>query len=457
MSNKALSNWTFSTLSSREELLLKLADLDSNANYYNNIKSMCKVRGPLDFSRLKSSIQKIIDNHEAFSTGYTKNSTGYYQRYIQENMTWELTIDNIKDDTEANSYFHNIAFTFLLPDKPPLWRVFVLKNENEEYYIILYIHHLICDAMSIRIFWQDLSKLYNNTSLAELNAKPYSQFVKWHYEQQDKIDLPYWRQKLTGVKPVNFPYFNDHNVGENCAAIEGFSINKDTYKQLDELSKRYKISIYVILLSCLQKVLYELTLEKRFCISLVYHNRTHGCFQNTIGFVASMIPCTFDYNENSAILEQVLSTDKTLQEHFSIARGEIGYILKNKHNLLNRMPNIEFNYIPAIINNYSFKLDDAECQISLADDPRIPDESHSHASEENSFYWSRKLFPIDSTITAIQHPDSINLEIFYRKRFFEKSYVQEFCQKFKCCLTDILSKLNTETLKLSNFNDHVKI
>jgi NRPS condensation-like uncharacterized protein len=89
----------------------------------------------------------------------------------------------------------NIRRTFDL-ENGPLYRFYLLKEDEKSYFFNAVIHHLIFDGFSRRILVQELSRIY--TSI--LNGEDYSleplQYFSYDYSQKQKGSLTHEKEQL---------------------------------------------------------------------------------------------------------------------------------------------------------------------------------------------------------------------------------------------------------------------
>jgi len=86
----------------------------------------------------------------------------------------------------------SLAFDLL---KGPLFRVSLLKLNDNEHYLTLSAHHNICDGWSLNVIMQDLGNLYSAYSKKEIPNLPEApSFSKYALEQQEFLGTKEYRQ-----------------------------------------------------------------------------------------------------------------------------------------------------------------------------------------------------------------------------------------------------------------------
>src|SRR5258708_6743206 len=84
----------------------------------------------------------------------------------------------------------------------PIFRFSLLRLGPEDHAVLVTVHHIAADALSLEIFIRELSLLYAGQELPELPIR-YADFACWQREwaQGGGLDeqLAYWRQRLRGA------------------------------------------------------------------------------------------------------------------------------------------------------------------------------------------------------------------------------------------------------------------
>jgi hypothetical protein len=92
----------------------------------------------------------------------------------------------------------------------PLLRVALIRISEQEQLIVLTIHHIICDAWSIGIFFTELKSSYEALLRGRALRSPrlpvqYRDYVLWERERNSSGNLApqidYWKGKLNGAPP----------------------------------------------------------------------------------------------------------------------------------------------------------------------------------------------------------------------------------------------------------------
>ena len=161
-----------------------------------------------DITKLEACLNTLIARHEELRTSFEIVDNNIVQK-IHDNLTLKLDISNdaISFD-DLKSAFYDFVKPFDL-SIAPLFRVKLIKLNDNRVALFVDMHHIISDGTSLHIFVRELCKLYNNQSLDELNIS-YKDFAVWENNRLSSGDFKeaqdFWMNQFKNDIPVlNMP------------------------------------------------------------------------------------------------------------------------------------------------------------------------------------------------------------------------------------------------------------
>ncbi|MCY7538399.1 condensation domain-containing protein, partial [Bacillus pumilus] len=139
----------------RRLYILQTLEPDST-NYHIPIVLM--LEGTLQYQRLKSAFDQLIQTHEILRTSFHINGEDIVQR-VNDWTSFDLPVHDIKEE-EAEAFLSERKTPFDLT-AAPLLRAQLLKVSENRHLLVLEAHHLITDGSSMKTFIQDLAKAYD--------------------------------------------------------------------------------------------------------------------------------------------------------------------------------------------------------------------------------------------------------------------------------------------------------
>lgn len=182
----------------------------------------------------------------------------------------------------------------------PLLRVQVFRRAKREPIVLITIHHIIFDGVSLMTFMSALLDAYVKASEGKepvmlQQAADYHDFVKWEKEllesEAGKTHLSYWKKQLEGPLPVlELPSDYPRSSVQTCKG--------QAYQRLlpDELNRQIKVCAQknnvnesVVYLAIFKGLLYQYTNQEDVIVGMPTMGRSEAQFESVIGYFINMI------------------------------------------------------------------------------------------------------------------------------------------------------------------------
>src|SRR5690348_1600475 len=167
---------------------------------------------------LREAVNEIVARHEVLRTTF-KSIDGQPVQVIAPELRIEMPVTDLSglpdDDREAETA--RLRAESLTPydlSTGPLIRVRLLRLGPANNVLLLSMHHIVSDAWSVRIFYQELTDLYEAfaarrpSPLAPLRVQ-YADFAVWQRDwlRGEILDrqLGFWKEQLDGIAPIELP------------------------------------------------------------------------------------------------------------------------------------------------------------------------------------------------------------------------------------------------------------
>ncbi|MEO6231488.1 MAG: amino acid adenylation domain-containing protein [Ferruginibacter sp.] len=290
-----------------------------------------KLAGNLNTEALAAALQSIVNRHEVLRTVFREENGRPFQ-YVNDKDNWVLNhIDGAtyqQNDHEFKSVIKaliNKPFDLL---KDHMLRADLIKIDEQQYILILTLHHIASDAWSLSILVKEvveLYKAYTDERPAQLPylAIQYADFAVWQkaYLQGEMLayKLNYWKEKLDGIIPLQLPSdFTRPAVQSTKGASIGFNIDKQLAEQLKELSQQQGTTLFMTMLAAFNVLLHGYTGQKDICVGTSIAGRQQQEVENLIGFFVNILALRTTVDPSitfTALLERVKQTTLDAYEH----------------------------------------------------------------------------------------------------------------------------------------------
>ena len=305
-------------LSFSQRRLWFLQKLDPNFTAYN-MPATFRIEGDLNVSALEKALSKIVNRHEVLRTRIVEID-GQPLQEILPNVTIELHVLDLSNlpqgqaeaeaerlSAEAVRQLYNLA-------EAPLMRAMLLRLKEQEHFLIMNFHHIVCDGSSLIIFYQELAALYEaflESKDSNLPALPvqYADYAVWQHERlQGEVlesQLAYWKRQLgTGLTTPNLPTDYERPVVQSYRGARlTKTFSEELTKGLKELSRREGVTLFMTLLATLDILLSRHTGQEDIIVGSTIAGRNHPETDGLIGFFINALALRTDLSGNPTFPE----------------------------------------------------------------------------------------------------------------------------------------------------------
>ncbi|KAA8754994.1 non-ribosomal peptide synthase/polyketide synthase [Paenibacillus sp. UASWS1643] len=256
-----------------------------------NMSGMTVLAGRLERNQFEAALQGLIARHEVLRTGFEMVDGEPVQRVYSD---LEFSVEYKKaPESETKSIADAFVRVFDL-ERPPLLRVGLVEWEAERHLLMLDIHHIVTDGMSMGIFIEELLRLYNGETLEPLRIQ-YKEFAAWQQSEPVKERLKsqeaYWLDMLEGELPtLELP---TDFVRPAARSFEGdvlpFSIDKQKTDSLQRIADENGATLYMVLSAAYSILLSKYSGQEDFIVGTPVSGRTHADLEPLIGMFVNTL------------------------------------------------------------------------------------------------------------------------------------------------------------------------
>lgn len=286
----------------------------------SNIPIVVTVHGKLDLKALEDSFKSIISRHEILRTTYESINFHVVQKI---HHSFDFSINQIKCDAsslqslmaqEANKKFDLRADLMI--------RATLFEVTGEPDRLMVVQHHIASDAWSLNILMHELSlyyKAYHRNSALPVLAKPvqyadYSCWQRLNSQNQYYQDLAFWRGKLENAPDtLKLPYdFARPESQSYRGEFYMFDLDQKQVAQLKALADKNQSTLFMVLLTAFNILLYRYTQQNDFCIGILSANRPHSELEKTLGFFVNTLVARNQVESSISVRNLLRQTRRTV-------------------------------------------------------------------------------------------------------------------------------------------------
>ena len=175
-------------LSPAQERLWLITRLEADSAAYT-VPFALRILGPLDIAVLQRAINQVIQRHETLRSKFSTVG-GLPVQTINNNFEFKLDVESITGSSRSvvdSLTLKSVRDAFLLPINiyhDPLIQGRLLCLEEQEYVLLITMHHIVSDGWSVAILFEEISKFYRSyldKKSPDMSPLPiqYTDFAYW--------------------------------------------------------------------------------------------------------------------------------------------------------------------------------------------------------------------------------------------------------------------------------------
>jgi len=308
------------------------------------------IRGKLDKKRFNRAINEIVLRHEMLRTSFHLVEDDVVQRI---NDVREFKVNFLKSSEQgAKKRIKQFRKPFDLSEAP-LFRVELLQSGKEKYFVLINIHHIITDAISLQIMIKEIAALYEGRTLVPLSIQ-FKDYAVWYNSPTIKETIAhqerYWWEKMNNFKYTYLPPDHSTPIDKRKCKSEIVMINESCCQEMAAICNQYKVTRFAFLMAIFQIVLAGEIQQEDLTMGIRASIRPGYEIRNALGYFLNklLIRSIIDYKDT--FCNHLQKVNKTLME--AMDNALIPYenleikLLGDKKMKVKRLFTIKINYFP---------------------------------------------------------------------------------------------------------------
>ncbi|MCP5104796.1 MAG: AMP-binding protein, partial [bacterium] len=306
-------------LSSAQKRLYFLQQLDLNGTVYN-MPSLLPLGKEVEKNKIESVLKQLIARHESFRTSFHLLGEEPVQRIDEAGIRDRgLGIRVGAGSSRPGEFIRPFDLS-----RAPLLRVELVQSEEGNYMLMVDMHHIISDGVSVSILLREFMSLYKGETLPELRLQ-YKDYAQWQNREKTKEYIKkqeeYWLKRFPRAIPaLRLPIdFSRPPVQSFEGAAAGFEISTEETGALKALALSEGSTLYMVLLSAYHVFLSKVSGSEDIVIGTPIAGRRHADLQPVMGMFV-----------NTLALRNVLPAPATFKEFLGRVRERTLHDFENQ-------------------------------------------------------------------------------------------------------------------------------
>lgn len=422
----ALPKAEFYALSSMQKRLYLVSQMEDVDTLYN-MPLLIKFKGHVDYDRVCAATRKLLDRHESLRTGFLVVDSEPVQKIYDSNEI-DLNISCTTVNQPIEDIFKDFIRPFALSEKSQ-FRVGVVNDEKCDY-VLLDMHHIISDGMSMNIIATDFLKLYEDQQLSELTVQ-YKDYAGWANAQDYEESKEYWHNEFKESAPVlDFPL--DHprpHVQKFSGDFVYETISKVDYDRIQDFAKKNGVTAFDFLISIFAMELYRYSMQKDVVIGTVVANRPFHETEKIVGMFVNTVAIRLKEEDNASYLQFLKHVHKKCVEGLEHSEYPLDKLIEEIDINRDRSRNPLFDVLFVLQNNEDVI-------------------SGSYLVE--SIEGGNKDAKFDMTFTVCPKEGEYKVELSYATSIFDQSSMEYFLKHYMTLLKNVL---DDPTLAVEDYSE----
>jgi amino acid adenylation domain-containing protein len=273
-------------------------------NPFYNVDTISHLTNALDIDALEQSLNEIVRRHESLRTTF-RVVDGEPAQIVAPALKLDFPVIDLGHlpDEEREATVARLAQTeaqrpFNLSEGP-LLRASLLRLGEDDYLLLLTLHHIVTDGWSMGVLFDELSKLYEAFSMGEPSPLPelplqYADFAVWQrgWLQGETLErhLSYWKRQLADIPALQLP--TDHvrpAISTYMGARTPLSFSAELTERLKKLSRHEGVTLFMTVLAAFKALLHRYTGQADIVVGTPVAGRDRVELERIIGFFVNTL------------------------------------------------------------------------------------------------------------------------------------------------------------------------
>ena len=408
---------------------------NSNATY--NMPMSLQLEGKLNVDALFESLAYVIDRHESLRMYFPtvegqpkiriKNIENFNILSVQDLSNLDQPTQSIMVQTLINNH---VQEPFNLKTGP-LFKAKLLQLKDDQFILLLNMHHISSDGWSIGIFIRELCHAYLTFSQGQkptLEPLPiqYSDFATWqrNWLQGEVLEtqINYWKKQLKDAPPrLELPTdYPRPPIQSYKGSHYSHTLTPELTEQLKTLSQQEGVSLYMLLLAVFNLLLSRYSRQDDLCIGSPIANRPHPQTEGLIGFFANTLVLRNQIKSEQSFQQFLHQTRQTCLDAYQHQDIPFEFLVEQLKPVRSLSYNPIFQVMFAVENNDSEALNLPGLKIEWLD---------------SSYPFAK----FDLSLLALESDGQLNCNWEYATDLFETITIQRMAEHWEVLLQQIVT------------------
>ncbi|QKT12788.1 non-ribosomal peptide synthetase [Rhodococcus sp. W8901] len=273
----------------------------------DNIPMAVRLSGNLNVDALRSAVVDVVSRHESLRTRYPEEAGVGYQVVlpVEEALSgWDFGPERVTADDVRDRVVAIASTSFDVTAEVPL-RIRLFELSPSEYVLVVVVHHISADGVSMGPLIRDVMTAYTARSAATAPTWApldiqYADYALWQHDSLGDEDDPtsviaqqiaFWRGRLAGIPDqLDLPTDHPRPAQQTYAgATVGAEVDAQTHRGLVELGRAHNASSFMVMHAALAVLLARLSRSQDIVVGTPIAGRGDAALDDLIGMFVNTL------------------------------------------------------------------------------------------------------------------------------------------------------------------------
>lgn len=449
---------------STQKRMYFMSQMDQNSILYNipimNIYQMGTKK-----ENLEEAFKKLIQRHESLRTSFhTVAGEAVQKVHEHEEVGYNFKIDYYETAEDGMIYseqpgkewtritglpFQEVVEHFVQPfdlGKAPLLRVGFIDIAGVMQILMMDIHHIVADGVSVVLLLDEIWKLYEGKELPGLTVH-YKDFAEWANSDEQLMKVKeqeaFWLEQFSGEIPVlNLP--TDYTRPAEMT-FDGdstiFEIDKTDTQKMKLLAQKEGSTLFMGLFTAFNVLLAKLSGQEDLVTGIVTAGRSHVDVHNIVGMFVDTLAMR-NYPES----------EKTLKEFMEEVKISTLAAFENQNypfeELVRKVaPRQDAGRNPLF--DVLFEIENEDDRTEFLLEALMMDKSNPYSYNVNKAKF-------DISVIGVETNDGMRFNFEYKTRIFKEETIERFILYYKKIISSMCQDIQVKISDIDIISDKEK-
>ncbi|GKU83911.1 non-ribosomal peptide synthetase [Niallia sp. NCCP-28] len=281
-----------------------------------NTAEYVRLHGNVHVDILLTAVKDTIASAQALHIECFEQDGQVWHR-LKENTSFSCEHQQCKNFEKAKSIMYKDVEKIIQLTDEPLVRAILFTENSQLHYLYLRIHHLVSDAYSFRLIYQQIAERYHAYLNGQAYTKNFGEYAnvlkeeqQYKLSEQYKQDQTFWFNELTGIDIASLSESAHLDIGPTFLHESIFE--KECWEKAQQVAKQLKVNVQHVVTAAVAAFTKRLTNAPSVVLGIPMMGRFGSKTANVPCTKVNTIPFRMDFTVEQTFEHIVLETKRKM-------------------------------------------------------------------------------------------------------------------------------------------------